>query len=430
MDVVNCKYFIFPNLTKKHWYFSMFILGIILRVLVPDILKLINRKEEKQDISLNRLLTQKYFEITRNIGSSLLLGFPHFYYKFMSKSSNKKSRKNPHKINFIYNEKKSGIPNVLKIIFIISTVDIICQLLIPLKYLFEDYAFMGKILDTPYYHLYFLLFFDIFARYLFSRFILKTYFYYHHKLSFLLNIIGLIPITVVDILVKCTFKFSRNYEEGETKKFDPLFISVIALQLTLYSFEDIMNKVAFRTLSILPCTLIFYNGLCELVYFGIISLLFFVFKYNENVDIDLLFELKIFICYAPFDILRRIYLIRVIDKFSAQHMTLLKVSEAIIIYIYTNIAIPIGLREKKNTFKLGHLHFILQGIGFAFLLISTLIHNEIIIINHPKLRAKTEYYLGKDADKEQNCTMSDSFITTNNNSETNIYNDLTGSDIS
>ena len=106
MDVVNCKYFIFPNLTKKHWYFSMSLLGIILRVLVPDILKLINRKEEKQDISLNRLLTQKYFEITRNIGSSLLLGFPHFYYKFMSKSSNKKSRKNPHKINFIYNEKK------------------------------------------------------------------------------------------------------------------------------------------------------------------------------------------------------------------------------------------------------------------------------------------------------------------------------------
>ena len=419
MEAINCKFFIIPKFTKKHLYFFMFIFGILLRVFFPDLIKSLNSDTSENQDSLEYYLTQKYFEIARNIGSSLLLGIPHFYYILVNKYEGRKKNKlsyNTQKVDFIYNEQKSYIPNMLKIILVISTVDIICQLLIPLKCIIE-----GKKQNLQHYHLYFLLCFDIFARYFFSRIILKTYCYIHHKLSFLLNIIGLVPITIIDILYKCSLF-------GDSDTFNLIFIFIISLQLILYSFEDIMNKVAFRSLSILPCTLIFYNGLCELGYFAIISILFFTFKcYNQGQD--LYYQFKIFIGYVPFDIIRRIYLIRVIDKFSAQHMTLLKVSEAICIYLYTNIAE--GRLRNNNNFNLGPLEYFIQSIGFVILFISTLIHNELIIINHPKLKAKTEYYLGKDAYKEQNRSLtSETFFTTSNHSDTNICNDLTGSDIS
>ena len=422
MEVIQCKFIMIPKLTGKRWYFFMFILGIILRVLALDLVPLFHPTPEQKK-TLNYLLTQKYFEIARNIGSSLILGLPHFYYKLMNKSDYKKKKLqtyNPQRVMFIYNEQKSRTPNMLKIILVISSVDIICQLLLPIKYIIEDKIIRTEINYTPYYHLYSLLFFDIFARYFFSRLILKTYFYIHHKLSFLLNLIGLIPIAIVDILVK--------FNEEKEYYFNLLFVLVNSLQLILYSFEDIMNKVAFLSLSILPCTLIFYSGLFQLCYFIIISVPFFIFYYDKN-NIDLFFEFKSFICFAPFDIIRRVYLIKVIDKFSAQHMTLLKVSEAICIYIYMNIAEQLNLRNQ--VFRLTYWHYIIQGIGFIFLLISTLIHNEIIIINHPKLKAKTEYYLGKDADNEQNSSFySDTFFTESKDSASNLYDDLTGSDMS
>ena len=78
---------------------------------------------------------------------------------------------------------------------------------------------------------------------------------------------------------------------------------------------------------------------------------------------------------------------------------------------------------------------IIQLSSFVILLISTLIHNEIIIINCRVLKAKTEYYLDKDADREQNSsfytdTMFSDSKEINTSSASNLYSDLTGSDIS
>ena len=71
------------------------------------------------------------------------------------------------------------------------------------------------------------------------------------------------------------------------KKINFLFVIISSVQLILYSFEDIMNKVAFRTLYILPNTLIFFKGLFQVIYFGIISAFLFGFgfysEYNQNI---------------------------------------------------------------------------------------------------------------------------------------------------
>ena len=272
--------------------------------------------------------------------------------------------------------------------------------------------------------------FDIFSRYIFSRWILKTYFYAHHKLSFFLNFIGLAIIMVADSLYKFKFKWHTDIDEG----FDLFYILFLSIRLIVYSFEDIMNKVAFRALSILPCTLIFYNGLIQLCFFIIISILFFPYI-NYDILKNVLrkqSEHLFLVFYLPFNIMRNLYLIRVIDKFSAQHMAFLRVLENISIFVFMEIKKEnIYKHEIKQKKKI--IYYILQPIGFLILCFASLMHNELIIINNTKLKAKTEYYLDKDADKEQNNSdFSDTLLSDSkeNSCCSNINDDLTGSDIS
>ena len=272
MEIIKCGFFMIPKLNKKYWYFAFFLIGSFLRVLFPDIL--LKNNLESSDNNIKRLLAEKYLEIVRNIASDLLFGIFHCIYFIRNKDDYKRRKKfkynkNSVKINFIFNDESRRTPRIFKLILIISLVDFTCQLLLPLKYLFE--FFMNKlILITDPFHFNSLLVIDIISRYIFSLWILRTYFYAHHYFSFLLNFIALLALMVVDF----NFKFSLNW--SNPNKYNPLYILVIALQYILYSLEDIMNKVALRTLYILPTTLIFYKGLFELIFLlPIISSIFF-----------------------------------------------------------------------------------------------------------------------------------------------------------
>ena len=434
MEIIKCKYILFTKPVKKHQNLLFFLICGFCRVFVPYLFfgsRTVEGKDEKLKQKLYKSLTRKYIEIFENVISALFLGFAHFYYRLRNREEFNNIKQQSYNTNIqkglIFNSENNSNRafTTFKIILIISSVDIICQLLVPIKVIVEFKKYKDfKNLDETY--LYSLLIFDIFARYFFSRWILKTYFYAHHKLSFLLTFIGLTIIMIADSFVKIDFKwFSNNHE-----KFDLLYILFLSIRFILYSFEDIMNKVAFRALSILPCTLIFYNGLIQLCFFIIISILFFTYI---NYDITLLEdvsskskEILYLFVYLPFNIMRNLYLIRVIDKFSAQHMAFLRVLESLSIFVFTEIKNGKDKRERK-------LYYILQLIGFLILCFASLMHNELIIINSTKLKAKTEYYLDKDADKEQNNSdYSDTLLSDSkeNSCCSNINDDLTGSDIS
>ena len=231
----------------------------------------------------------------------------------------------------------------------------------------------------------------------------------------------MIPITIADIQSKLDSSITYI-----------LYSIISSIQIILYSFEDIMNKVSFSTLYLLPNTLIFYKGVVQLIYLAVISAFFFGFGFFENASINIEFEFEYFLFFIPFNILRTYYLVEVIDKFSAQHMTILKVFETIMLFGYLQIK---GIFENnEDNLKVSIYLNILEIFGFILLLISSLIYNELIIINHPKLKAKTEYYLDKDADKEQCSSFySDTIFSDSKETEntvTNLYDDLTGSDIS
>ena len=285
------------------------------------------------------------------------------------------------------------------------------------------------ILITNPFHFNSLLVIDIISRYLFSLWILRTYFYAHHYFSFLLNFIALLALMVVDFKFKFSLDLNNPYGG-----YNPLYIFVIALQYILYSLEDIMNKVALRTLYILPTTLIFYKGVFELIillpiisliFFFLIKLYDFSFVTEEWNILDLVLY---FITFIPFNILRTFSLVNVIDKFTAQHMSFLKVSEAITLFAYY---FCIG---EEKLFNLEIWAYIVQIISFLILLISSLIHNEIIIINHPKLKAKTEYFLDRDASQEKKNTSyySNTLLSDSRNlssTVSNLYSDLSQSEL-
>ena len=431
MEIIKCGFFMIPKLTKKYWYFAFFLIGAFLRIVIPDIFNILFNIKIEENNELKILLTQKYFEIIRNIGSDLLMGIFHFIYIIRNKDEYERRTqikyiKENTKINFIFNDETRRTPRIFKLLLVISIIDITCQLSLPIKYLIEN-KLDRIILITPPFHLNSLLVIDIISRYLFSLWILRTYFYAHHNLSFILNFIALLALGVVDL----KFKYFID-DKNNDDKYDIIYIIVIAIQYILYSLEDIVNKVAFRTLYLLPTTLIFYKGLFELIaFFPIISVGLFYFKLYDFNNIFILRDVKsaliFFLTFIPFNILRTFSLVNVIDRFTAQHMSFLKVSEAIILFGY------FLYMRKEEKFNLELWAYIVQIIAFVILLLSSLIHNEIIIINLPKLKAKTEYYLDKDADNEQNSSYySDTLLTSSRDitttSVSNIFSDFSGSE--
>ena len=190
MNAITYKFIIIPNPSKKQWYFFIFLLGSLLRNIIPPLIlgdkdkdKDNDGKQESGEKALEAILSKLYVEIIGNIFTALTMGFPHFYYRIIDVTEyNKRTQE----FNNIINQHKQLI-NISKfemntsqimimIVFIISFVDVFCQSLVPIKYILE-YAFdKKKFSPTDPIYLYMPLFFDIFARYFFSRYILKTFF--------------------------------------------------------------------------------------------------------------------------------------------------------------------------------------------------------------------------------------------------------------
>ena len=138
MEIINCKLFLIPKPMKKHLYLILFLIGALLRVLIPYLYVKIIVKEEK----FGKPLTKKYCEIINNVLSALLMGIPYFLNRIRNKDKDKNIQQqtyktNSQKIDFINNNETNRSILMIKIIFLISTVDIICQLLIPIYYIIE-----------------------------------------------------------------------------------------------------------------------------------------------------------------------------------------------------------------------------------------------------------------------------------------------------
>ena len=203
---------------------------------------------------------------------------------------------------------------------------------------------------------------------------------------------------------------------------------MIILQYILYSLEDIFNKVALITLFIRPETLLFYKGLFCFVYLTILTLLLFFLETIHFPELNKTL-LAIVFCRAYFiifNIMRSVFLVNVIDFFSSQHISFLRVLETIFLFIFYKFD---GYYKKKkleknpddkhlfdNYFHLSLFYELVEVAAFFLLLFGTLIHNEIIIINNINFRSHTIFFMNIEAQKENKRLYS---VTDNDHSNEN-----------
>ena len=419
MKIKKLLCLLIPELSNKYFLFIIFLICSLLRKSIPGILldyifKLkLNSSQDKSDKVFELAKCEKFFDVLCNISSDLFTGIIHYilikrdkklYNNYNNDNNdnnndipNKKFIKKKSKIEFIYNNETINKKLFYQIIFIISFFDFLCQLC----FYFGCHANI-EIIENPEKkihnidYLYSFLVIDIVARYIFSKLILNVHFYFHHYLSFLINIIILLILLIIDILYKM-------------REYNIYFLILSFIQYVLYSLEDIINKIALIKLFIFPESLLFYKGICSSIYFFFFS--FFILMFGD-LDLSIMeFNIKLFygiigrLFFIAANLFRSVYLVKVIDFFSPQHISFLKVLESIILSLYYFLD---SLYKKKNPkysaidnyFHLDINIVLIEINACLILLFSSLIHNEIIIINCTKLKKNTQFFLSIEADIE------------------------------
>ena len=89
--------------------------------------------------------------------------------------------------------------------------------------------------------------------------------------------------------------------------------------------------------------------------------------------------------------MRSIFLVKVIDKFSSQHLSILKVLESIFMFVYFLI---------HHDYKDNIIYIPIISVSFIIIVFTSLVYNEIIVINICGLQDYTQHGLDIQADKD------------------------------
>lgn len=390
-----------PRLTKKHLLFLAFSISSFFREFMS-----LYEFNDNDNYKEEDLVQKKYFDILQNVISDLLQGILYLLSKLKEKRESKKL-KNSLKIESLDKDNiATNNEGFIKIILKISAIDFFCQLF----FLIFTISFsIDNVIKKENQN--FLLIIDITSRFLFCRYILKTFFYRHHIASMIINMFVFIILGILDIISII------NKEPNIGANLKILFGIFLIIQTIAYSYEDVLNKIALEKDYFTPYSLLFYKGLFQIPLVIILSLFILIYKDNQGNNVwksfsaldsgslnFILIKRSIFII---FNILRSISLVQVIDKFSSQYLSILKVLESLFIYIYFLIDI-----KGKDYFK--WYENIIMSISFLILVLTSLIYNEVLVLNIFGLQDYTQHGLDiqaekdlRDAETEISCLNSD-----------------------
>ena len=271
-------------------------------------------------------------------------------------------------------------------IFLVSITDLLATYV---KFLF---FLLNKNAGNPY--LQYLLIFNMFFKYIFSRIFLKNKFYRHHYLSFVINIIGLIFLDLIQI------EDSKNVKKDSTYF---KFVFVLIFNTGCYSFGNVIGKRALVQEYLSPYSLLMLKGILELILLLIFSVPFFFLKTTD--DHELIFKGFAFYINTPIkafntlllmisNFLYNVFIWIITDKFTPSHLTMTNILEEIAYDIFSIIY------EFKITWEIDLLY---KSIIYLVLIIGAMIHNEVVVINICGLNKKTKYHFDINAllDMEQ-----------------------------
>ena len=368
------KCLICPKLDFKNIYILIFVLTSLFRRLIPKIIQKLDNNDNKPP---NTVIY--YFDIVSNFFSYIISSF------LIIKD---KLKKGYNKEQITTSEGEKTIKNMRRFFFIIipliALTDFLGQLCLYFFYRIQsNKSEIDKYISQE--DLFFIIFFDISFRYIFSRILLKSYFYKHHYLSMILTFVGSIPLLI--IAMKNIFEIEKISEQ---KGSIIIFIFLYLIRALLFSLEDVFNKIALNKLLLRPYQLMFYKSLFEMI--PIIGLSvpeiikdFDDFKKIYNNLLGFLLYRGVYIIFGFFLFFAYISIIELVNP---NHLSILKSLEFIAFYI--NNTIWDFIEKEKNDIK--YFNYIFEFISCIILLFAALLHNEMIIIKKCGLYECTDYY--------------------------------------
>ena len=368
------KCLICPKLDFKNIYILVFVLTSLFRRLIPKIIQKLDNNDNKPP---NTVIY--YFDIVSNFFSYIISSF------LIIKD---KLKKGYNKEQITTSEGEKTIKNMRRFFFIIipliALTDFLGQLCLYFFYRIQsNKSEIDKYISQE--DLFFIIFFDISFRYIFSRILLKSYFYKHHYLSMILTFIGSIPLLI--IAMKNIFEIKNISGQKDSII---IFIFLYLIRALLFSLEDVFNKIALNKLLLRPYQLMFYKSLFEMI--PIIGLSvpeiikdFDDFKKIYNNLLGFLLYRGVYIIFGFFLFFAYISIIELVNP---NHLSILKSLEFIAFYI--NNTIWDFIEKEKNDIK--YFNYIFEFISCIILLFAALLHNEMIIIKKCGLYECTDYY--------------------------------------
>ena len=333
---------------------------------------------------LENNLLNEYLQLVILVLSDLLAGFLVIYTKCSFRKQNKtKRQRSKGEIQLIYDKKPYNANQKLKLLILISFLDFIARSPYFCYYLYKKVRILQRNQTDI------IVAIDIFMRYFFSKIILKTKIYKHHRWAIIISIFGFLILFAIDLL---------GIIESEKDFCDKILFLVFLLPLAIcYPLEDTYNKILLSDDFLLPHTLMFNRGLIEFVILVIFSLILYLtgnlqLEYTFGNDIILYILLKT--GYTIISFVKAFCLMEIIYNFTSQYVSFLIVSESFAGTL--NLLINFFIDRKKLPYiysydnNLPIILIIIELLSLCIITFGTLMYNEIIIINKCKLNEYTK----------------------------------------
>ena len=224
---------------------------------------------------------------------------------------------------------------IFKYIFLVSIFGFLAEAIIFTFHFLNDKPEILSSYDLDSY-----LIFSSVTQYIVSYFVLKTYFYKHHYLSFIINSVGIIitlTIDTIQIVQKEIISFQYY-----------IYVILRFLRIIVFNFVNSFTKNALCFTFLSPYSLMLYKAIYETVFLLIYSIPFIFIRMSDfYVDDESIFVgfkvyltgIKLFFSFILFisDFLYSWILILIIDKFSPNHLALANILESLCNTIYSII---------------------------------------------------------------------------------------------
>ena len=338
---------------KSYYYFiGYWILSILFSIITAYI---DSQEKEHPEYNKNIELTNQLIFFISQIGGDLLAGFL-VLYTYITTST------------VLINEKENNINNEnsnefckrisrCSLIIIVSIIEFACRIIRPIFALYYKKLEVGEIMTFIY--------IIVLSRIFFSYYMLKNTLYKHHIVSLIIFSIG--------YFIKVILAFSIG--DLDLEKW-PYFIAFV-IQLILMGLEDILNKLLLTEKYMLPHVLMFlrgvYNSGMAIVLAIIIIFSGFEFTVSSYNNIFLTFSLLIF-----FFLFFNFFNIFINFTFTPHHLSFLN----LVFYMLLLLLYRIVSNQSA-------LLIVSEQIIYLFMIFSTLLFNEMIIINKCGLNKNT-----------------------------------------